>query len=233
MIPKKIHYCWFGKGEKSPKIQKCIDSWKKYCSDYELIEWNEENFDVNINPYTAWCYENKKYAFLSDYVRLLVVEANGGIYFDTDVEVVKSFDALLNNNAYFGFETESFVNTGLGFGAEAHNHVVKLMLKEYDILLDGKNGTIGCPKLNTEALLKCGLMLNGENQSLDNCTVFSPEYFNPYDASTGRLKTTQNSYSIHWYSASWMSSKQKIRSLISKPIHRLFGVKLFRGKIHG
>lgn len=105
MIPKKIHYCWFGRGEKPKLAKKCIDSWKKYCPDYEIIEWNEDNFDINLNSYTKWCYDNRKYAFLSDYVRLWVVNQNGGIYFDTDVEVIRNIDFLLDDQAFFGFET--------------------------------------------------------------------------------------------------------------------------------
>ena len=99
MIPRKIHYCWFGRGEKPRLAQKCIASWKKYCPDYEIIEWNEDNFDVNRNAYTQMCYKEKKYAFLTDYLRLLIVEEHGGIYFDTDVEAVRSFDELLDNPA--------------------------------------------------------------------------------------------------------------------------------------
>ncbi len=95
MIPKKIHYCWFGRGEKSKKIKKCIESWRKYCPDYEIVEWNEDNFDVYQNAYTKYCYDNKKYAFLSDYARLLIVYFEGGIYYDTDVEVIKPINDLL------------------------------------------------------------------------------------------------------------------------------------------
>ena len=157
MIPRKIHYCWFGRGEKPRLAQKCIASWKKYCPDYEIIEWNEDNFDVNRNAYTQMCYKEKKYAFLTDYLRLLIVEEHGGIYFDTDVEAVRSFDELLDNPAFFGFENDRFVNTGEGFGAEPHNPAVQQMLAEYDQLLDGQHGTIGCPRLNTDALLKLGL----------------------------------------------------------------------------
>lgn len=100
MIPKKIHYCWFGRGDKPKLAKRCIASWKKYCPDYEIIEWNEDNFDINTNEYTKWCYENKNYAFLSDYVRLLVVYRHGGIYFDTDVELIRNPDFLLENQAF-------------------------------------------------------------------------------------------------------------------------------------
>ena len=118
MIPKKIHYCWFGRGELSAKAKKCIKSWKKYCPDYEIIEWNEDNFDVNQNEYTKKVYAEKKYAFLSDFARLKIIYEQGGIYLDVDVEVVKSFDDLLSSKAYFGFESNEYANTGAGFGAE-------------------------------------------------------------------------------------------------------------------
>ena len=118
MIPKKIHYCWFGGAEKPKLAQKCIASWKKLCPDYEFIEWNENSFDVDQYAYTKYCYGAKKWAFLSDFVRLIAVYENGGIYFDTDVELVKQPDDLLNYEAFFGFENDDFVATGLGFGAE-------------------------------------------------------------------------------------------------------------------
>lgn len=228
MIPKKIHYCWFGRKELPEKAKKCIESWKKYCQGYEIIEWNEDNINVFLNDYTRWCYENKKFAFLSDYIRLLVVEKFGGIYFDVDVEVIRSFDTLLGKKAFFGFETDEFVNTGVGFGAEAHNPVVQQMLKEYTPLLDGMHGIVGCPHLNTDALLKFGLKKNGKLQDLDVAVVFPSEYFNPYDAATGNLNRGIQTYSIHWYAASWMNKKQKLRSTISRPLHRLFGKNFFR-----
>lgn len=221
MIPKKIHYCWFGRGEKSQKAKTCIESWKKYCPDYEIVEWNEDNFDVNLNAYTTMCYENRKFAFLSDYARLLIVEAHGGIYFDVDVEVVKPLDPLLGLPAFFGFETDRYVNTGMGFGAEAHNPVVRSMLAAYDRLLDGQNGTVGCPILNTEGLVAHGLVLNGKEQDLGVAMVYPADYFNPYDDPTGRLKKTGNTYSIHWYAKSWMDRKTILRSKLTRPLHRL------------
>ena len=220
MIPKKIHYCWFGWGEKGKLAQKCIASWKRFCPDYEIIEWNEDNYDMNENAYVRYCYENKKWAFLSDYVRLAVVCREGGIYFDTDVEVVRSFDDLLDCGAFFGFETDQYVNTGEGFGAEAGNPVVQQMLKEYDFLLDRLHGTVGCPHLNTEALLKFGLQQNGQFQKLGNAVVYPADYFNPYDDPTGILSKTKNTYSIHWYGKSWMDKKMILRSKLTKPIHR-------------
>lgn len=234
MIPKKIHYCWFGRAEKPKLAKKCIASWKKYCPDYEIIEWNEDNFDINMNGYTKMCYEQKKYAFLSDYVRLLVVYQNGGLYFDTDVELVRSPDFLLGEEAFFGFETEGkkekkeIVNTGLAFGSVASGLALKMMLDEYNSLLDGKSGTIGCPILNTQALIKLGLKPGGKKQKLSHATIYPKEYFNPYESTTGCLNKTKNTVSIHWYMGSFLTTKQKIRSAISKPLHRVFGVNFMR-----
>ena len=142
MIPKKIHYCWFGKNELPTKAKKCIASWKKYCPDYEIVEWNEDNYDVYQNAYTTYTYDNKKFAFLSDYARLQIILREGGIYFDVDVEVVRPLDELLRYPAFFGFETEEYVNTGVGFGAERGNKIVEGMLKEYNPLLDDPTGRL-------------------------------------------------------------------------------------------
>ena len=226
MIPKKIHYCWFGKSELPTKAKKCIASWKKYCPDYEIVEWNEDNFYVYQNAYTTYTYDNKKFAFLSDYARLQIILQEGGIYFDVDVEVIQPLDELLRYPAFFGFETEKYVNTGVGFGAEAGNKIVGEMLKEYNPLLDGKHGTIGCPLLNTEALVKKGLIPNGKKQEVEGAQIFPIEYFNPYDDPTGRLNKTRETYSIHWFAKSWMDKKTIIRSMLLKPIHRMFGTEL-------
>lgn len=223
MIPKKIHYCWFGYGEKTKLVQKCIASWKKYCPDYEIIEWNETNFDIEKNAYTKMCYKEKKYAFLTDYIRLFVVAKYGGIYLDTDVEVIRSLDDLLENPAFFGFETQEYVNTGIGFGAEASNRIIRDMLREYDELLDGQHGIIGCPVLNTKALVKKGLIQNGKKQDIDGAIIYPGDYFNPYDDPTGRLNKTSNTYSIHWYGKSWLDKKTVIRSKLLQPVHRIFG----------
>lgn len=231
MIPKKIHYCWFGRNPKPKLAERCIASWKKYCPDYEIIEWNEDNFDVSHSPYTKWCYDNKKFAFLSDYVRIFVVKEHGGLYFDTDVEAVKSFDTLLSNDAFFGWENNSNVASGLGFGAEVNHPVLCEMLRIYDDLIPNELGEfplVVCPKINTEALLRFGLKLDGAFQNLNGIKILPVNYMNPYDDPTGRLNITENTYSIHWYSKSWMSKKTILRSKITKPFHRLFGTDCFK-----
>lgn len=221
MIPKIIHYCWFGKGEKPKLAQKCIDSWKEHCFDYKIVEWNEDNFDINTNAYTKMCFEQSKYAFLSDYLRLIVVYKYGGIYFDTDVEVIKSIDNLLDNKAFFGFETDKYINTGQGFGAEADAEIINKMISKYDFLLDGIHGTVGCPVLNTRALEEYGFQINGMYQTIDAISLFPKDYFNPYNDNTGVLTKTENTYSIHWYGKSWMNKKSVFRNKMTRVIHRM------------
>lgn len=228
MIPKKIHYCWFGRNPKPKMAEKCIASWKKFCPDYEIIEWNEDNFDVNMNGYTRMCYEQKKYAFLSDYVRLLVVHEYGGIYFDTDVEVIKPMDMLLENSAFYCFETNEYVASGLGFGSVAGGETIRAMLAEYDFLLDGTEGTRGCPRLNTAALVKLGLKQDGSLQTVADAVILPSDYMNPFDTATGVIGKTENTVSIHWYSAAWLSPWRRLRTRIMRPLHRVFGVDAFK-----
>lgn len=230
MIPKRIHYCWFGRGEKPKLAKKCIASWKRYCPDYEIIEWNEDNYNLDSNKYTRYCYDNKKWAFLSDYVRLDVVSKHGGLYFDTDVELLKNINELLEYEAFYGFENETSIATGLGFGSEAQHPTIIAMKKMYeDIWLNREKSIelLGCPILNTRALLGLGIVLNGRRQSICGAEIFPVEYFNPYDDSTGILNKTKNTISIHWYSKSWMSKSTILRSKLTKPFHRLFGNNCF------
>lgn len=231
MIPKKIHYCWFGRGEKPKLAKKCIASWKKYCPDYEIIEWNEDNFDLNYNGFTRYCFDNKKWAFLSDFARLVVVAENGGLYFDTDVELLKRPDELLQYEAFYGFENDTNIATGLGFGAEANHSTILSMKARYEEIKptpDGSYPMIVCPALNTEALMPFGLVLNGTRQNIAGAEILPVDWLNPYDDPTGRLNKTNNTISVHWYSKSWMSMGAILRSKLTRPLHRIFGVDAFK-----
>ena len=229
MIPKTIHYCWFGRGEKPRLAKKCIASWKKYMPGYDIVEWNEDNFDVHMNDYTRFTYEHKLYAYLSDYARLWAVEKHGGIYLDTDVEVIKPFDELLKNEAFLGFETEQFVNTGLGFGAVEGQQAVRYIMKGYEQLsyeeLDEaykKESVLrGSPKRNTYPLLECGLVQNGERQTVLGMEIFPKDYFCPLDDLTGILSVTDHTFSIHWFNKSANSRYAKIKSKFSRVYHRV------------
>lgn len=230
MIPKKIHYCWFGKNAKNQLTQKCMESWRRYCPDFEIIEWNEDNFDLDQHPYLRWCYDNKKWAFLSDFARLLILEEYGGIYLDTDVELVRNPDELFQYEAFYGFENKKFVNTGEGFGCIPHHKTVTALRQEYSMLIpdsEGRFPIMTCPNLNTKALLPLGLVLNGKRQNVAGAEILPIEYLNPYDDPTGTLHKTENTVSIHWYGKSWMSKKTILRSQLTKPFHKIFGVDCF------
>lgn len=215
MIPKTIHYCWFGRNPLPKLAKKCIKSWKKYCPDYEIIEWNEDNFDISACPlYVRQAYEAKKWAFVTDYVRLKVVYDHGGIYLDTDVELKKPLDALLSYGAYFGFEDGVHIATGLGFGAEKGHPLLKELMDDYAeipfVREDGSFDTLPCPQRNTAILLRHGMQQNDSRQVLDgNILILPSEYFCPLSYQNGRKKCTENTISIHWFDASWQSEAQK------------------------
>ena len=231
-IPKVIHYCWFGRGD-IPKIsKKCIASWEKYCPDYEIVCWNEDNFDINQNKYVKQAYEAGKWAFVSDYVRLKVLYDNGGIYFDTDVEVIKSFDSLIEENGFMGFDDLGFVSTGLGFACEKGDKIVETMLKDYDdisfVLDDGTYDLTPCPKRNTKALENLGMDISNRNQIFMGIHMLPDDYLCPVKYYTGKKHITENTVSIHHFCASWTSSTSK-RTVFLK---RLIGVKLY-DKLYG
>ena len=214
MIPKKIHYCWIGGNPLPKSAEKCIASWKKYCPDYEIIEWNETNYDFTKNQYMKEALDAKKWGFVPDYARLDIVYNHGGIYLDTDVEIVKSFDPLLESNGFAGFEDQKHVNFGQGFGAEAGNEVIKALLDSYDDLHflneDGSLNMIASPALNTDALIKIGLEANGKEQKILNCfEVFPIDYFCPKSLDDGVIRVTDNTYSIHHFDASWLSEEKR------------------------
>lgn len=213
MIPKKIHYCWFGKNQLPKLAQECIESWKKYCPDYEIIQWNENNYDVNKFIYMKEAYEAKKWAFVSDCARLDIIYNYGGIYIDIDVELLTNLDNLLNNSCFLATEENGIINTGIGFGAEKCNNIIKLLLNEYQNLhfkiSDKLFDTIPCPKRNTHALLPKGLKTVNAIQKIENAIIFPPEYFCPYNYNTKQMHITKNTIAIHHFNGSWISNEDK------------------------
>lgn len=221
MIPKKIHYCWFGGNPKPKSALKCIASWKKYCPDYEIIEWNESNIDINMNLYTKQAYEAKAWGFVPDYLRLWIIYNHGGIYLDTDVQMVKSFDPLLQNKAFGGFEAGNiekglYVALGLGFGAEAGNEIIKKHMEVYDALqftnADGTYNKLPAPSYTTNLFLNYGLDRHSDTiQKCGEFSVYPTDYFCPKRLDTGLTKLTENTFSIHQFDASWFDEDEQIK----------------------
>lgn len=215
MISKTIHYCWFGGNPKPKLAKKCIRSWKKHCPDYEIIEWNEDNFDMQSCPlYVCQAYEAKKWAFVTDYVRLQIVYEHGGIYMDTDVELLKSLDPILDNGAYFGFEDGTYIATGLGFGAIKGHPILKELMDDYQdilfILEDGTYDKTTCPHRNTEVLLRKGLRQDNTMQTIDGDILILPSVFLcPIVYYSGEKNITDDTISIHWFDASWQTKQQR------------------------
>lgn len=221
-IPKIIHYCWFGGNPLPPLAKKCIRSWKKYCPDYEIKEWNENNFDINSCPkYVLQAYEAKKWAFVTDYIRLKIIFENGGIYLDTDVEVIKTFDSLLDYTAFFGIENFNnekpyTIATGLGFGAEKGTNIIKELSDDYNEIdfriSENEYDLTPCPIRNNHIFISHGFNSENEVQLLNNnIAVLSTEFFCPITYSNNKKHITKNTYSIHHYAASWFSKEAKAK----------------------
>lgn len=215
MIPKVIHYCWFGGAPKPKSVLRCISSWKKYCPDFEIREWSEKDFDVGQNEYTQQAYSIKAWGFVPDYIRLWIVYNYGGIYLDTDVQVLKDLTPLLANKAYAGFEDNEFVNFGQGFGAEKGNPVIEAHMRMYDSLCfineDGSLNKTASPRYTTKCLREWGLQNDtGGIQQLEHITVYPKDYFCPKNFYSGLVNVTDNTYSIHQFDASWYDETAQI-----------------------
>ncbi len=213
MIPKTIHYCWFGRNPKPKLAKKCIKSWKIYCRGYEIIEWNEDNFDLALAPlYVRQAYEAKKWAFVTDYVRLWAMTQYGGIYMDTDVEVVRSLDRFLEHRAFSGFEDDVHIPTGI-MACEKDFPLFVEFLRYYDTASflneDGSPNLTTNVIIMTEICLKHGLQQNGQYQLVDGFALYPKDVFCPMSGSSGILNKTANTAAIHWFSASWFDEARR------------------------
>ncbi len=234
MIPRTIHYCWFGANPKPESVIFCINSWKKHCPEYEIIEWNDSNYDYTKCDYTRQAYEAEKWSFVSDFARLDIIYKNGGIYLDTDVEVIKPLDSLLENRAFMGFEKsiekKHYVASGLGFGAEKGNELLKEMMEDYYrtsfYKQDGRMNLLPCPNYNTACLMRHGLINEDRDQFLDGMTIYASDVLCPQMYCDSELLLTKRTVSIHHYDATWLDGdgrrnyKRKIR------LNRIFGIQL-------
>lgn len=232
MIPKIIHYCWFGRGEKTDLAQKCIESWKKFLPDYELKEWNEVNFDISINQYVHEAYENRKFAFVTDYVRLYAIYTEGGIYMDTDVEVLGNYDRFLHHHAFSGFETDGNVPTGM-MAAEKGSVWAKDLLDQYDnrafVQPDGSFDMTTNTAVITNYMIGKGLILNNQYQDFPElCTMYPADYFCPKDHRTGKIRCTKNTVCIHHFAGSWLNHSflHDFRHQLKLTLVKVFGERL-------
>lgn len=211
-IPKTIHYCWFGNSEMPEFIKTCIASWKKYCPDYEIVEWNESNYDVRKNKYMKQAYVSGKYGYVPDYARIDILHEYGGIYLDTDVEIIKSFDDLLTLGAFTSFEEYPLLNFGSGSGAVKGFRILEEILDfrdKYEFLnSDGSINKLSCGFFETIPFRKYGIDLDGHTQGVAGMTILSSDFFNVKSSITGRINTTDNTHSIHHFNWSWVDENR-------------------------
>ncbi|MBR1383484.1 MAG: glycosyl transferase [Ruminococcus sp.] len=211
-IPKIIHFCWFGGNPLPPLARKCIASWKKYCPDYKIIRWDEHNFDINCNEYVKEAYAAKKWAFVSDVARLYALVTVGGVYMDTDVEVIKPIDSLLQYDAVSGFESETDIPTGLMASRKGHPFMKELLDEYNDIHYLGADGeqdmTTNVTRI-TNACLKYGFVPNNQKQTVAGFTLLPKDYLCPKDNSTAITRITENTLVIHHFNGSWLTKKDR------------------------
>lgn len=246
MIPKIIHYCWFGRGPKPELAQKCIESWRKFCPDYTLVEWNEDNFDISSNQYVKEAYEARKFAFVTDYVRLYAMYTHGGIYMDTDVMVLKPLDAYLQHQAFSGFESKTKVPTGI-MASEKGQPLIGEMLSHYDtarfLNKDGSFNMTTNVEVITSQLLKKGLIPNGEYQEVEQMAFYPQNVFCPDHKKLNDPEYMEETATIHYFAGSWKSEKTRNREQsfwwkiiiipgikVSKIMTSLFGDKWIKAK---
>lgn len=220
-IPKVIHYCWFGGAELSDLTIKCIRSWKKYCPDYEIKQWDESNFDMNCCVYVQEAYSMKKWAFVSDYARFWILYNYGGVYLDTDVEIIKSIDDIVDAGAFMalepykvaGYKKRLSISSGLGIGASSGLDLYKSILEGYDkshfTPPNEKKSTETVGLRVTKLFKSKGFIEKDEFQEIDGIKIYPTDYFCPLDYYTGIMRLTENTVCIHHYGMSWQSEFDK------------------------
>lgn len=227
MIPKIIHYCWFG-GKPIPKLEsRCMDSWKRILPDYKVMRWDETTFDVESNPFTSAAYKARKFAFVADYVRLYALKQYGGIYLDTDIEVVKPFDNLLHYEAFGGFETPQIMQTGV-LAMTSENVIFREFFDvyqhmPYEVDEKGENKTQPNSAILAAILSAHGLRLDNSRQTIEGMEIFPQDYFCPIDQATREQRVTANTYTIHYLSGSWFSWKLRLINNMKRAVGKVLG----------
>ena len=229
-IPKVINYCWFSGSPLPDYLKKCIESWHKICPDYEIKRWDESNYDVSKNPYMKQAYEAKKWGFVPDYARLDILYNHGGFYLDTDVELIKSLDGLRNQGAFCGVEKWGNINMGGCSGAVPYHPMIKRILDSREsIPFKYDDGTLNlntCGVYETAPFIELGMRVDNTTQRINDMTVFSSDYFHPYDYMSGETIITKNTYSIHHFNGGWLDeksrdSRRKTMEEYKKLLHRM------------
>ena len=224
-IPKKIHYCWFGGASEGKQMERCLQSWQRACPNYEIIRWDEKNSPLQDNEYVKQAYQAQKWAFVSDYVRVKVLSSQGGIYLDTDVELLKSLDSFLDCNAFLGFESPERVATCLMGCKPQHPFFIELC-QQYQhrpfLCAEGDYDETTNVEMFTEMLTREGLVKNNLPQTVCDVTIYSADFFSPKDLTTGKITITENTYAIHYFNASWLPTNKRINTKIAQ----LLGPKL-------
>lgn len=216
-IPKVIHYCWFGGNKKSKLIKKCIKSWSKVCPDYEIKEWNEENFDINCCDYVRQAYQQKKWAYVSDYARFTILNTYGGIYVDTDVQFLKPIDSLLDTK-FVGFAHDDIVATGLIMATSKDDWLCQKVLESYkneQFKWADTTKILAIGRRVTRILVDAGLQTNGKMQVVNDYTIYPEYYFNPTKGDM-HAKVDERAYSIHHYAATWFPWRARARNTIRR-----------------
>lgn len=230
-IPKTIHYCWFGGKPLPREAMRCLESWRRHCPDWEIRRWDESNFDINEIAYTREAASCGKWAFVSDYARFKILFEHGGVYLDTDVELLRPLDDIIAEGPFMGFEKSHVwigVNSGLGIGSPAGHNVYEKVISHYSTMhfLDNNGnqlpGTV--VKHVTDLLLPLGLVLEDRKQTIAGICIYPNEYFNPLDDATGRLNITPNTCSIHHYAKTWCDNYGPMRTRLMRFLHRHLGV---------
>lgn len=228
-IPKVIHYCWFGKNQKSKLVEKCIDSWKKFCPDFKIVEWNEDNYDISKNRYMKEAYDSKKWAFVSDYARLDILYNYGGVYLDTDVELIRRIDFdQIGEKGFFSLEGDK-IATGLGFAVQKNDELLNELLQLYNdrsFFKEDNSLDVTTCVISNEPIFKKHFKIKNYNKKseIENYTIFPNEFFCPFNYITGEMNITKNTIGIHWYGATWMNPKKRLIKKIKRMIKKIVGI---------
>lgn len=226
-IPKIIHYCWFGEKDKPKKVKKCIESWHKNLKGYKFMEWNEDNFDINCNSYVRQAYDEKKYAYVSDYARILALYNYGGIYMDTDVEVLKPYDDILGNTCVLGFEEENYIATSFMAVVPEHSLIKEFIDRYKNLEFYNDKGSLDLTtnvQRLTSILEDKGLLRDSIYQVIDyDISIYPQDYFSPYDYGNCIYNNTTNTYCIHHFIVSWLPWTAKVKKAIKKLVIPIIG----------